>query len=95
MSKAIKYALVTEKSSNNQSLNNQYSFVVSECANKTEIKKEVEAMKSGLEVISVQTVTVRGKMKRMGRSIGKRSNWKKAIVRLKQGQVLELFEAAV
>ena len=95
MKKAIQYALVTEKSANLQALNNQYVFVVCKDANKLEIKKEVEAMKNGVEVISVRTVNVRGKMKRMGRSIGKRSNWKKALVRLKAGQTLELFEAAV
>lgn len=95
MKKTIKHALVTEKSSNLQAVNNQYVFVVDGKANKLEIKKEVEGLKSGIEVVSVRTANVRGKVKRMGRSSGKRSNWKKALVRLKAGQTLELFETAV
>ncbi len=95
MSRAIQHGLVTEKSSTLQATNNQYVFVVSPNANKLEIKKEVEALKKGVEVVSIRTINVRGKVKRMGRSVGKKSNWKKALVRLKAGQTLELFEAAV
>lgn len=95
MRRAVKFALVTEKASNLQSGFNQYVFVVEEDANKFEIKSEVESLKSGIEVVSVKTMNFRGKVKRMGRSVGKKSNWKKAIVRLKPGQTLELFEAAV
>jgi large subunit ribosomal protein L23 len=95
MKRAIKHALVTEKSATIQANNNQYVFVVESGANKLEIKKEVEALKNGIEVISIRTINVRGKVKRMGRSIGKRSNWKKALVRLKAGQTLELFDSAV
>lgn len=93
MRRVIKFPLVTEKSSTLQGLHNQYAFVVDARANKHEIKNEVEQMKKDLEVVSVRTAVVRGKVKRLGRSIGKRSNWKKAIVRLKAGQTLELFEA--
>lgn len=95
MKRVVKHALVTEKSANNQANYNQYAFAVALDANKLEIKKEVESLKSGVEVISVRTINMRGKVKRMGRSIGKRSNWKKALVRLKAGQTLELFDAAV
>lgn len=94
MKSVLKYPLLTEKSSTAQANWNQYTFVVDLKANKTEIKKEVESLKSGIEVESVRTIVFRGKTKRMGRSQGKRSNWKKAIVRLKAGQTLELFEAA-
>jgi large subunit ribosomal protein L23 len=93
MKKLIKYPHVTEKASDLQSNKNQYVFVVEKNANKLEIKKEVESLKKNIEVESVHTVVVRGKVKRLGRSVGKRSNWKKAIVRLKEGQTLELFEA--
>jgi large subunit ribosomal protein L23 len=86
--------LITEKSSALQGSSNQYVFVVDSSANKIEIKNAVEALKKGVEVTSVQTLINRGKVKRIGRSVGKRSNVKKAIVRLKAGQTLELFEAA-
>ena len=94
MRQILKYPLVTEKSSTLQGSSNQYVFVVDSSANKIEIKKAVEALKKGVEVTSVQTLINRGKVKRIGRSLGKRSNVKKAIVRLKAGQTLELFEAA-
>jgi large subunit ribosomal protein L23 len=90
----LKYPLITEKSSALQGSSNQYVFVVDSSANKIEIKNAVEALKKGVEVTSVQTLINRGKVKRIGRSVGKRSNVKKAIVRLKAGQTLELFEAA-
>ena len=94
MRQILKYPLITEKSAALQGGSNQYVFVVDSKANKIEIKKAVEALKKGIEVTSVQTLINRGKVKRIGRSMGKRSNLKKAIVRLKTGQSLELFEAA-
>jgi large subunit ribosomal protein L23 len=94
MRQILKYPLITEKSSALQGSSNQYVFVVDSSANKIEIKNAVEALKKGVEVTSVQTLINRGKVKRIGRSVGKRSNVKKAIVRLKAGQTLELFEAA-
>ncbi len=94
MRQILKYPLITEKSSTLQGSSNQYVFVVDSSANKIEIKDAVEALKKGIEVTSVQTLINRGKVKRIGRSMGKRSNVKKAIVRLKAGQTLELFEAA-
>ena len=94
MKRVLKYPLVTEKSSALQSGANQYSFVVSLDATKDQIQKEVESLKKNIDVEEVRTAVVRGKIKRVGRSLGKRSNWKKAIVRLKAGQTLELFESA-
>ncbi len=95
MRKVIRHPLLTEKSSALQSTVNQYCFAVECSSNKLQIKKEVEALKAGIEVVSVRTCVFRGKVKKLGRSTGKRPNWKKAIVRLKAGQTLELFEAAV
>jgi len=95
MKRVIQYPLVTEKSSNNQSAFNQYSFLVDIKANKLDVKREIESLKKGVEVQSVRTITVRGKVKRLGRTMGKRSNFKKAIVRLKAGQTIELFDTAV
>ena len=95
MSRAIiKYPLITEKTARKQAEGNQYSFVVDTDANKLSIRQAVESLKKGIEVESVKTILVRGKVKRMGRSVGKRSNWKKAVVRLKAGQTLELVENA-
>lgn len=85
--------VVTEKAASLQGEKNQYVFFTDLSANKLEIKNAVEALKAGIEVESVRTSILRGKVKRMGRSVGKRSNRKKAIVRLKSGQTLELFES--
>lgn len=93
MSSVILYPLITEKSAALQANSNQYTFVVRRDANKLEIQKAVESLKKGIEVESVRTLIIRGKVKRMGVKYGKRSNWKKAIVRLKSGQTLDLIEA--
>lgn len=92
MKSVLKHPWITEKSSALQGNQNQYVFVVDPEANKFEIKKEVEALKKGIKVESVKTIRMGGKVKRMGRSQGKRSNWKKAIVRLQTGHTLEFVE---
>ena len=70
----------------------KYDFVVAKAANKIEIGKAVaEVFK--VKVDSVNTVNVTGKVKRMGRSVGKRSDYKKAIVKLAAGESIEFFEA--
>lgn len=94
MSKVLYYPLLTEKSSAKQAEENKYSFAVDPKANKFEIKKAVEALKKNIEVTDVKTIIVRGKIKRMGMSYGKRPNWKKAMVSLKEGQTLDLVESA-
>lgn len=93
MTSVILFPLVTEKSSVLQATSNQYCFVVKKDANKLEIAQAVKALKKGIEIESVNTQIIRGKVKRMGMNYGKRSNWKKAIVRLKDGQSLDLIEA--
>jgi large subunit ribosomal protein L23 len=70
---------------------NQVSFKVHKRANKIEIKQAVETFLKA-KVIEVKTMNVRGKRRRMGRSAGKRSDWKKAIVRLAPGENIEFFE---
>ncbi len=62
-------------------------------ANKSEIKNAVRAV-FNVEVKGVHTMIVRGKVKRRGRHIGRRSNWKKAIVTLAEGQEIDFFGAA-
>lgn len=84
--------ILTEKTSNQISHNNSYTFKVSKQANKIEIKKAIEMIFS-VVVSEVNTMQMRGKIKRMGRFSGKRPDWKKAIVTLKKGYTIPDFEA--
>ncbi len=71
---------------------NKYTFEVAKTANKVEIKKAVEEV-FGVKVKAVNTMNVVGKVKRMGRSEGKRPDWKKAVVTLTQdSKPIEFFE---
>ncbi len=70
----------------------KYVFMVAPTANKVEIAKAVAEIFK-VKVESVNTVNVLGKVKRMGRNIGKRSDYKKAIVKLAAGETIEFFEA--
>jgi large subunit ribosomal protein L23 len=83
--------LITEKSSNQMALNNSYTFKVSMNANKVEIKKAIERIFS-VRVLSVNTINMLGKPKKLGRYEGKRPDWKKAIVTLKPGDKIADFE---
>ncbi|ABR50548.1 Ribosomal protein L25/L23 [Alkaliphilus metalliredigens QYMF] len=70
----------------------KYTFVVAKKANKIEIKKAVEKI-FDVKVEKVNTMNMIGKMKRMGKHIGRRSNWKKAVVTLTDGSKgIEFFE---
>ncbi len=73
-----------------QEESNQIVFRVRNDARKDEIKQAVELMFE-VKVDSVQVVNVRGKTKRFGQDIGRRSDWKKAYVRLAEGQSIELM----
>lgn len=70
----------------------KYVFVVAKQANKIEIAKAVSTI-FNVKVESVNTINVLGKVKRMGRNIGKRSDYKKAIVKLAVGETIEFFQA--
>lgn len=74
-----------------ESLKSQLLFEVARDANKIEIRHAVEKLWN-VDVVDVRTLVVRGKEKRMGRFIGKRSNWKKAVVTIAAGQNVEFFE---
>jgi large subunit ribosomal protein L23 len=89
----IKRPVVTEKSTIQKEAANQITFEVHVDANKIEIRKAVEALFK-VKVIEVRTSNMEGKKKRVGKSIGKRSDWKKAVVRLKPGDKIEFFESA-
>ena len=80
--------IVTEKSTIYASENNTYVFQVGLTSNKSQIKQAVEEFFS-VSVDTVRTLVVRGKIKRFGRFNGKRSNWKKAYVKLSDGHSIE------
>ena len=84
--------VITEKSSALMELN-KYTFKVRRDVNKIQIRKAVEeAFK--VKVLSVNTINVKSKPKRMGAFVGKTRSWKKAIVALPEGQRIEFFEGA-
>ena len=87
----IKKPHVTEKTSLAADSSNTVAVVVDREANKIEIKQAVESLFK-VKVADVRTVTVAGKVKRSGKSYGKRSNWKKAYVTLQEGQSIDFFE---
>ena len=84
----IKAPIITEKSSNDQSNYNKYTFKVDTRSNKTEIKEAVQKI-FGVKVLEVQTINVKPKKKRVGRYSGFTKKYKKAIVTLEPGQTLE------
>ena len=81
----IRRPLVTEKSTMLREDTNVIAFEVDPNANKIEVKKAVEELFK-VKVEEVRLFNVRGKMKRMGRWAGKRRDWRKAYVRLKEGE---------
>lgn len=89
----IKRPLITEKTNIQKEMANQLTFEVDRRANRIEIKQAIEiAFK--VKVANIQTMRVKGKIKRRGRFIGKRRDWKKAIVTLMPGERIEFFEGA-
>ncbi|MCR6543956.1 50S ribosomal protein L23 [Dehalobacterium formicoaceticum] len=82
--------LVSEKSMGLME-ENKYTFLVDKNANKLEVKHAVQEIFK-VTVLNVTTMIVKGKMKRMGRYVGKRPDRKKAIVTLKAGDKIEVFE---
>lgn len=90
LSKVIKRPLITEAGATMRELHNQYYFEVSPDANKHEIRQAVEHY-FGVKVTQVRTMNYRGKVKRMGRFMGKRADWKKAVVTLAPGDAIDLF----
>jgi len=83
--------LLTEKGTLLKETNNVILFKVGKSANKLEIKKAVEELLK-VKVDSVRTINCIGKKKRLGRYEGKRPDWKKAFVKLKEGEKLDFIE---
>ena len=84
--------ILTEKTTSLEEAGNVYAFEVGVGSNKHEIKKAIESV-FGVSVEDVRTAVVRGKNKRFGRFYGKRSNWKKAYVKLAEGDSLNFYES--
>jgi large subunit ribosomal protein L23 len=83
--------LITEKSSAAYQDRGEYTFEVHVDASKPQIRSAIEQL-FGVKVVDVWTSNQRGKEKRMGKTVGKRPNWKKAIVKLRAGDTIEIFE---
>jgi large subunit ribosomal protein L23 len=91
--KILKSPYLTEKTNEMKDSENKVTFKVDKKSNKKEIKKAVEKIFS-VVVEKVSVINQGGKEKKLGRSIGKRSDWKKATVTLKKGNKIDIFEGA-
>ena len=83
---------MTEKTSVAYQARGEYTFEVASDANKHSIRAAVERL-FGVKVTGVQTMNCRGKTRKVGGTSGKRPNWKKAIVTLKAGDTIDVFES--
>ncbi|MDY6823585.1 MAG: 50S ribosomal protein L23 [Thermodesulfobacteriota bacterium] len=83
--------VTTEKTTLQKEMNNQVTFEVEKRANRIEIARAVETI-FNTRVAAVRTAHVKGKTKRMGRHIGKRKDWKKAVVTLMPGERIDFFD---
>ena len=86
----IKRPMITEKSTRQKEAN-QIAFMVDSKANKVEIRHAVEKLFK-VKVLDVRTMHMLGKKKRMGRFMGMKPDWKKALVTLREGDRIEFFE---
>ena len=87
----IKRPVVTEKTNIQKEVHNQITFEVDRQANRVEIKQAVESIFK-VNVAAVKTMQIKGKRKTRGRIVGRRRNWKKAIVTLMPGERIDFFE---
>jgi len=87
--------VITERATDNLT-KGKYTFKVDKRANKIEIKKAVEALFAGVKVDKVNTMNVRGQLRRQRREQGYTASWKKAIVTLAEGsKTIEFFDGMV
>jgi large subunit ribosomal protein L23 len=87
----IQRAIISEKGTKLRAASNSFMFKVHPEANKLEIGYAIEKI-FNVTVTNVRTMNRVGKPKRLGRFVGKRSSWKKAVVTLKAGQTIEVFD---
>lgn len=90
----VKSPLITEKLDALREAQQTYAFEVDRRASKIEIRSAIERLFS-VHVEDVRTSIMRGKNKRVGARIGRRPNWKKALVRIREGETIEVFEGGV
>jgi len=83
--------IITEKSSAAYQDRAEYTFEVHPDATKPQIRQAIDTL-FGVHVTGVWTANQRGKLKRVGKTEGRRANWKKAIVTLREGETIEIFE---
>ena len=83
--------IITEKSTAAREFANKYAFRVLPNATKGQIASAVEEI-FGVSVMKVRTIRMQGKLKRMGRNVGRRASWKKAIVTLADDDSVDFFE---
>ncbi len=83
--------VVTEKSSAQYGALREYTFEVHPAATKRQIREAVESL-FGVRVVQVRTMVQRAKRRSLGRSVGRRPRWKKALVRLHDDDSIEIFE---
>ncbi len=83
--------VITEKSSAAYQEHGEYTFEVAVDATKPAIRQAIEKL-FGVKVTGVWTSQQRGKVRRVGKTAGRRPNWKKAIVKLREGDTIDIFE---
>jgi large subunit ribosomal protein L23 len=83
--------IMTEKTSARYHERGEYTFEVAPDANKAAIRQAIERL-FGVKVTGVWTANIRGKARRVGKTTGHRPNWKKAIVQLRAGDTIDVFE---
>lgn len=89
----VKYPLITEKSTILREDKSKYTFRVHKRANKIEIKRAIEAIFPDVQVVGVNTINVRGKPRRFRyNKRGKTPDWKKAVITLRPGDTIEIYE---
>ena len=84
----IKRPLVTEKNTRQKDAFNQVAFEVDRRANRSEVKEAVEKLFK-VKVLRVNLMQMEGKKKKVGRFLGQKADWKKALVRLAPGEMIE------
>jgi large subunit ribosomal protein L23 len=82
--------VVTERSALLQEAQRTYTFIVARAANKHEIRDAIQAL-FGVRVEDVRTANYQGKWRRVGRSVGRRAAYKKAVVRLAEGDSIDVY----
>lgn len=88
--RVIRKPVVTEKATDDTASRNAYHFRVPVDANKVEIRNAVETLFE-VKVLSVNTLRVRGKLRRRGWAVGRSKEWKKALVTLQEGQTIDVL----